>query len=145
MVFRLGTEREIDDFLAFAQMQASIENRSEWHLALEESGNPGFIGSVALMVEKESPCSAELGYWFKRSAWGNGYATEACRFMLTWGFKSLALHRIWGKCHAENAASAHVMEKLGMRFEGKIREHIWLRDHYRSSLLYSILENEHQG
>jgi [ribosomal protein S5]-alanine N-acetyltransferase len=112
--------------------------------ALESRVKQGLIGSVALMIEKDSPNSAELGYWFKRSAWGQGYATEAARFMLAVGFKTLKLHRIWGKCHVENPASAHVMEKVGMRLEGTIREHAWLRDHYRSSLLFSILETEYQ-
>ncbi|MGC1378222.1 MAG: GNAT family N-acetyltransferase [Anaerolineales bacterium] len=145
MIFSLGTEKEIDDFLEFAQTKAREEKRAEWHLALEEKGKSGCIGSVALMIEKDSPSSAELGYWFKRSAWGKGYATEASRFMLHWGFKTVGLHRIWGKCHVDNSASAHVMEKLGMSLEGRMREHIWLRDHYRSSLLYSMLEHEYQG
>jgi ribosomal-protein-alanine N-acetyltransferase len=145
MMFSLGTEKEIDDFLKFALAKVKEENRTEWHLALEEKGKPGFIGSIALMIEKDTPCSAELGYWFKRSAWGKGYATEASRFMLKLGFKTLGLHRIWGKCHVKNPASAHVMEKLGMSLEGQLREHVWLRDHYRSSLLFSMLEPEYHG
>jgi ribosomal-protein-alanine N-acetyltransferase len=145
MLFSLTTEKEVDDFLAFARTEAKKEKRNEWHLALEEKEKPGFMGSVALMIEKDSPSSAELGYWFKRSAWGKGYATEASRFMLELGFTSLRLHRIWGKCHVENPASARVMEKLGMRPEGRIREHVWLRDHYRSSLLFSILEDEYRA
>jgi [ribosomal protein S5]-alanine N-acetyltransferase len=144
MMFSLGTEKEVGDFLSFAQTEAKKEDRCEWHFAIEEKGKPGCIGSVALMMERESPCSAELGYWFKRGAWGKGYATEASRFMLHLGFKTLGFHRIWGKCHVKNPASAHVMEKLGMKLEGYIREHVWLRDHYRSSMLYSMLENEYQ-
>lgn len=145
MMFSLRTEKEIDAFLHSAQSQAKEENRIDWHLAVAEIGRPGCIGGVALMVERESPCSAELGYYFKRSVWGNGYATLACRFLLELGFRRLNLHRIWGKCHVDNPASAHVMEKLGMRLEGRIREHVWLRDHYRSSLLFSILAQEYDG
>jgi ribosomal-protein-alanine N-acetyltransferase len=144
-MFSLRTEKEIDDFLEFAQTTAREQNRTEWHLALEEIGKPGCIGGIALMVEKDSSSSAEIGYWLKQSVWGQGYATEGVRFLLRLGFKTLGLHRIWGKCHVDNAASAHVMEKLGMSLEGRIREHVWLRDHYRSSLLYSILEHEYRG
>jgi ribosomal-protein-alanine N-acetyltransferase len=145
MLFSLSTEQEVDEFLAMAQREAQKEDRCEWHLALEEKDTPGFIGSVALMVGKEARSSAELGYWFKRSVWGHGYATEASRFMLEVGFSTLGLHRIWGKCHIKNPASARVMEKLGMQREGLIREHVWLRDHYRSSLLFSMLDHEYQG
>jgi [ribosomal protein S5]-alanine N-acetyltransferase len=143
MMFSLSTKKEIEDFLKFVQSEAKKEKRFEWHLALEEKDMPVCIGSVALMIEKESPTSAELGYWFKQSVWGKGYATEASRYMLNLGFKTLGLHRIWGKCHIDNTVSAHVMEKLGMKLEGQFREHVWLRDHYRSSLVFSILKNEY--
>jgi RimJ/RimL family protein N-acetyltransferase len=143
MLFSLGNEKEINGFLEMAQTEAKKENRMEWHLALEDKVTGCFLGSVALMKEKEAPCSAELGYWFKREAWGKGYATEGSRFMLHLGFRVLGLHRIWGKCHVKNPASARVMEKLGMKFEGCIREHVWMRDHYRSSKIFSMLENEY--
>jgi [ribosomal protein S5]-alanine N-acetyltransferase len=141
MMFSLSSEKEIDDFLNFAQSEVNKEDRKEWHLALEDES--GYVGSVALMIEKDASCSAELGYYFKRSAWGKGYATEGSRFILQLGFRMLGLHRIWGKCHVDNPASANVMKKIGMMQEGKIREHIWLRDHYRSSFLFSMLENEY--
>ena len=144
MLFNLGNDTEIDGFLTLAQAEANKENRMEWHFALEEKETRTFLGSVALMLEKDSPSSAELGYWFKRDAWGKGYATEASRFLLHVGFQSIGLHRIWGKCHVRNPASARVMEKLGMKLEGCIREHVWMRDHYRSSKIYSMLENEYQ-
>ncbi|MFW5687963.1 MAG: GNAT family N-acetyltransferase [Spirochaetota bacterium] len=142
MMFSLDTEEEVDGFLEFTRTQAVRERRDEWHFALEETASPGCIGGVALRMNDEEPDSAELGYWLERSARGKGYATEASRFMLDFGFRSLGLHRIWGKCHVDNRGSARVMEKLGMQLEGTVREHVWLRDHYRSSYLYSILEHE---
>ena len=144
MMFSVRSETELKGFLELARTQATSLHRTEWHLALEEKDAPGCIGGVALMMDTESAISAELGYWLKQSAWGKGYATEASRFMLDAGFTILGLHRIYGKCHVENPASAHVMEKLGMQLEGCIREHIWLRDHYRSSLQYSILSHEYR-
>ena len=95
------------------------------------------------MVEPDSPSSAELGYWFLREAWGKGYATESSAAMLELGFRRLGFHRVWGKCHAYNVASAKVMEKLGMTCEGTLREHVWLRDHFRSSRIYGMLEGEY--
>ena len=64
--------------------------------------------------------------------------------MLELGFRRLGFHRVWGKCHADNAASAKVMEKLGMTYEGTLREHVWLRDHFRSSRIYGMLEGEYR-
>jgi len=140
MLFDLGTEPQVDAFLTWTQDQVAKDPRTEWHWALEEVGVAGVIGSVALM--KDGPASAELGYWFKRSVWGRGYATEASRFALEFGFRTLKLHRIWGKCHVKNLASARVMERVGMVKEGEIREHAWLRDHWRSSYQFAILDRE---
>ena len=74
--------------------------------------------------------------------WGRGYAVEASRVLLDFAFNTLGLHRVWGKCHSANGASARVMEKLGMTREGTIREHVWMRDHWRTSYLYGILDRE---
>ncbi|MBL8028507.1 MAG: GNAT family N-acetyltransferase [Fibrobacteres bacterium] len=142
MMFNMETEKDVDDLLSYAKGQILSAGRIEWHFAIEEKDRDGCIGGVALMKKSESDTSAEIGYWLKQPYWGKGYATEASMFMLEFGFKNLGLHRIWGKCHIDNTASAKVMEKLGMTFEGKIREHVWLRDHWRSSLQFSILESE---
>jgi len=145
MLFDLSTEAAVDEFLAFAQAQKDAVPRREWHWAVEEAGRPGVIGSVALMVEADSPSSAEVGYWFRQEFWGRGYAVEAGRFALTQGFEVLGLHRLWGKCHEDNRASSRVMEKLGMVREGRHREHVWLRDHHRTSLVYALLDRDYRS
>ncbi len=145
MLFSLASEGEISSFLAHAIRQIDASPRLEYHLVLEDRTDSSFVGSVALMIEGDAPSSAELGYWLHESQWGKGYAAEASRAIVEFGFASLGLHRIWGKCHVDNAGSARVMEKCGMTLEGTIREHVWLRDHFRSSFLYSILKGEWGG
>ena len=68
-----------------------------------------------------------------------GYATESSAAMLELGFRRLGFHRVWGKCHTQNPASAKVMEKLGMTYEGT------LRDHFRSSRIYGMLHGEYKA
>lgn len=60
----------------------------------------------------------EVGYGFGRPAWGRGFATEAARAVVRWGFADRALERIVAVAYPENDASRRVMEKLGMRHEG---------------------------
>jgi len=143
MLLFLETEQQLDDFLQKVQTAVSDEPRLQWHLAVEDAKSGHLLGGCCLMVEAEAPTSAELGYWFLREAWGQGFATEASRALLELGFERLGYHRIWGKCHVRNAASAKVMEKLGMRREGTLREHVWLRDHFRSSHLFGLLATEY--
>ena len=143
MLLFLDTEAELDAFLSLVIDGADAEPRLQWHFAVENANNGRYLGSCCLMVERDSLSSAELGYWFAREAWGRGYATESSRAMLELGFRRLGFHRVWGKCDELNAQSARVMEKLGLRYEGTLREHVWLRDHFRSSRIYGMLAGEY--
>jgi ribosomal-protein-alanine N-acetyltransferase len=59
----------------------------------------------------------ELGYYLGRPAWGQGYATEAARACLAYGFETCGLPRVVAVVRTENRASRHVLEKLGLRHE----------------------------
>ena len=83
-----------------------------------------------------------MGYEFNPDYWGRGYATEAAREMLRFGFEELQLHRITAGCIADNAASAHVLEKIGMKLEGRLREKEFFKGRWWDHLWYEILEQE---
>ena len=59
--------------------------------------------------------------------WGHGYATEAARALVRFGFQELHLHWLWASCNAENQASARVLAKAGMQPEGRLRENEWFK------------------
>jgi RimJ/RimL family protein N-acetyltransferase len=77
----------------------------------------------------------EVGYAFARAAWGRGLATEAARAALEWGFGERALDRIVAVASPENSASRHVMDKLGMTYEG-------LRFRYGTDCAYYSITSE---
>lgn len=60
----------------------------------------------------------EIGYIFNPEFYGNGYATEACRRVLQFGFEELGAHRIIGMCNPDNTSSWKLLERLLMRREG---------------------------
>ena len=76
------------------------------------------MGEAGLQYLEAGP-DIELGYTLARAAWGRGYATEAARAVLRWGFAGLRLHRIVAVADPANAASLHVLEKLGMTRRGR--------------------------
>ena len=75
------------------------------------------MGEAGLQYLEAGP-DVELGYTLARAAWGRGYATEAARAVLHWGFAGLRLHRIVAVADPANTASLHVLEKLGMARRG---------------------------
>ena len=85
---------------------------------------------------------AELGYWIAVDCWNRGYATEASRRIIDFGFESLGLHRIEAHHFLRNPASGRVMQKMGMQQEGVVRDHVVKWDRYESLVVYSILEPE---
>ena len=88
---------------------------------------------------------ASLGYWIGAPFRGRGYATEAARAMLAVGFDMLDLQRIDAHYLAGNDASGRVMENIGMKREGVLRQHIVKWDVPHDVILYGILASEYRA
>ena len=99
------------------------------------------VGAISLMIKREHR-RAELGYWIALDCWNRGYATEASRRIIDFGFESLGLHRIEARHFVRNPASGRVMQKVGMQQEGVERDHVIKWDRHESLVVYSILEPE---
>lgn len=85
---------------------------------------------------------AEMGYWIGRPYWNNGYASEAARRLLDYGFGALGLNRIHAACYTSNPGSARVMEKMGMTLEGTLRQQYIRFGTIRDVHVYGILRDE---
>ena len=85
---------------------------------------------------------ADIGYELDPKHWNHGYATEAAHAMVDFGFSHFGLHRVWSWCVADNVGSAHVLEKLGMRLEGRLRENEYYKGRWWDTLMYAILADE---
>lgn len=99
------------------------------------------VGAIGLSLAA-AHARAEVGYWIGVPAWGHGYATEAASAVFDWAFSELAMHRIEGRHFARNAASGRVMQKLGMRPEGVMRDAVRRWDRFEDLALYAILSPE---
>src|SRR5207248_8877867 len=89
------------------------EPREVFQLAITLPDEEGqLIGSCGVRVNDRTRREGNIGYELTPDFWGRGYATEAAWAMLSYGFDRLGLHRIWAELNAENAASAHVLEKV---------------------------------
>lgn len=113
-----------------------------FQFAVERRSVPGLIGDVGLRTDWAWPRVMEVGYTFDPAARGQGFATEAVRGVLSLAFTELGAHRVSGNCDARNAASAAVMERLGMRREAHHLEDYWAKGAWTSSLVYAVLARE---
>jgi ribosomal-protein-alanine N-acetyltransferase len=86
----------------------------------------------------------DFGGWgvVLKDHWGRGLMPEAVRAVIRFGFGCIELNRIQARCIAENTASARVMEKAGMTYEGTLRQSEFIKGAYRDMKIYSILRHE---
>jgi RimJ/RimL family protein N-acetyltransferase len=133
-------EAETRELLARKIAATSIEQEGNW-LSAAATHDGVLVVDVALHWVSEQHKTAEVGFSTDPRHQGQGYATEAARALLDWAF-SRDFHRVIGRVEARNAASARVLEKLGMRCEAHLVENEWVKNEWQSELVYAILRRE---
>jgi RimJ/RimL family protein N-acetyltransferase len=124
----------------------TLDAEGDWLSAaviLRETG--AYLGDVAFHWVSVQHRTGEIGFALDPAHQGHGFATEAARAMIDWGFGSFGLHRVIGRTEARNAASARVLERLGMRLEAHLIENEWVKGEWQSELVYAILDREWAG
>ncbi len=142
------TERTPDEVRRFVGMFVAQQRevpRVKFQLAVALKSTGQLIGNCGIRRESAEAREAELGFELDPGYWGQGYATEAARALVQFGFSQLHVHRVWSWCIADNAASVRVLEKLGMRREGRLREKHYFKDRWWDTLLYAVLDYEWQA
>lgn len=99
--------------------------------------NERLIGTADIDVSAGDG-AAEIGYAFAAGVWGRGYASEAAALLIDLAFDHFDVNRVWATCDPANVASARVLEKAGMRYEGLIRDLLEIRGRLRDSLRFGI-------
>jgi [ribosomal protein S5]-alanine N-acetyltransferase len=121
---------------------AAWARRDSLALAICAHASPDeLLGAINLRLSL-AHSHGEIGYWIALPRWGQGLATEAAQALVAYGFDELGLHRIQGRHFTRNAASGHVLQKLGMRQEGLHRDAYRRFGHFEDVALYAILDSE---
>jgi [ribosomal protein S5]-alanine N-acetyltransferase len=135
-----NTVEDTAGFLVTARAARDAVPRTAYHLAIVIRAAERLIGGCRIEIRNAASGNGDIGYVLARDAWGHGYATEAARALVAFGFQALALHRIWATCDVENRASARVLEKIGMQPEGRLRQNVRRKGEWRDSDLYAALQ-----
>jgi RimJ/RimL family protein N-acetyltransferase len=132
-----------EQFLAY-QAQAAAEGR-ELVFALHQQGDGSLVGCASLREIDVEHLQAELGYWIGVPYWNQGFATEAARAVVQVGFDQVSLNRIYAHHMARNRASGRVLERIGMRCEGILRQRVRKWGRFEDVVLYAILRQDWSG
>jgi RimJ/RimL family protein N-acetyltransferase len=132
-------EADVRAFVNRFVEQQLDQPRTRFQLAVTLKAGGRLIGNAGIRLNGVDSHAAEIGYELAPNEWGHGYATEAARAILRFGFEELGLHRVGAWTVADNTASARVLEKLGMTLEGRLRDYHRYKGRYWDVLMYGMI------
>ena len=111
-----------------------------WAVTCREGGH--LIGAIS-MLHIQAGHRAEIGYWIGVPYWNQGFCSEAAAAVVTHGFNRMGLIRIFAVHFQRNPASGRILQKIGMRHEGSLRQHVVKWDRTEDLEIWGILKSEH--
>ena len=141
MPFPLFREYDAGTFVHDAITSALTEgaHNQVWAITVGAEKYAEGLGGLILDPLRED---AEVWVLVYKRVWRKGVGTHALRLLIDAGFQTFGLHRIWAACVPENPGSAGILEKTGMRLEGRCLKSLFIHGEWRDSLLYAILADE---
>lgn len=112
-------------------------NEEWWMAVVADPDTDEALGDLAVQLSREGR-TAEVGYTFAKENWGRGYATEALAAMIEYLFDAVGVTRVCGMLHPDNPASAMVLERSGLLFEGHTRSSFWVGDVVSDDWIYGM-------
>ncbi|WP_064093368.1 GNAT family N-acetyltransferase [Rossellomorea aquimaris] len=132
----------IDDALSWIKNHlVNFNDNKYFEFAITDKATGKLYGAIALSNNQKYQ-NGELAYWVGEEYWGNGYATEASKAILEFAFDEKHYHKVFARYFHSNSASGKVIEKIGMKKEGVLREHVIKENEYIDLVYYGILKNE---
>ena len=121
-----------------AQAAMDGPENDEWWMAVVCDPDTGeAFGDVGTKLSWKGR-SAEVGYTFAKEHWGKGYAAEALEALVQYLFEELDVTRVSGMLHPDNPASAMVLERTGLLFEGETKSSFWVGDEVSDDWIYGM-------
>lgn len=135
-----NTEEDSEYFVDQVVKDSIQQPRTRFVFAIVYKEN--MVGAGEFNIRDFTNKVGEVAYIVNPDYWGKGIATDVAKLLIDFGFKELKLHRIYATCDPKNIGSSKVLKKVGMIKEGRIREDLLIKEGWRDSLLYSVLEQE---
>ncbi|MEI7744267.1 MAG: GNAT family protein [Chloroflexota bacterium] len=116
----------------------------EWYqLAIVHREDPDtLVGDCGFRARIEEPGIVDIGFTLDPAVHGRGYATEAVGELLRYLFEDRGKHRLCADCDSRNAPSWRLLERLGFRREGELRQSYCHAGQWADEFLYAILADD---
>lgn len=118
-----------------------IEEGSRFPFAVTKKDEGELMGNITVRIQPEHR-RGELGYWLGADYWGNGYMSEAAALVRDFSFGTLKANRLTAPVMSKNQASAGVVKRIGMHYEGTLRQDIWKWSRYEDVDMYGMIADD---
>lgn len=123
----------------------SYEREDYYRWAVIEKASGECIGQIAYFLVDSKNHFAEIEYCIGSAFQCKGYATEATKSVIAFGFNEMNLHKVQICTKTINAPSKRVIEKCGFTYEGTLRDYFFMNGEYVGRLYFSILRSEYEA
>lgn len=124
----------------YNNQQESLKKDTMYTYGIELKETGEFIGVISLSNNQRNN-NGEIGYWLGKKYWNKGYMSEATKAIIEFAFQIKNMHKVYARCFSENIASAKVMQKNGLTFEGSLKDHIYKDGKYHDLLIYGLIND----
>lgn len=137
------TEEEVKELLD--KYIGSYEKQDYYRWAIADKETNECIGQIAYFLVDSKNHFAEIEYCIGSKFQCKGFATEATKAVIEFGFHEMNLHKVQISTKSINTQSKRVIEKCGFTYEGTLRDYFYTDDQYVGRLFFSILRDEYEG
>jgi len=131
----------IEDALSWIEHHLDNFNANKsYEFAITDKESGELYGAIALSNNQKFS-NGEIAYWIGEEFWGNGYATEAAQAILQFAFDEKQYHKVFARYFHSNPASGRVMQKLGMKKEGILVDHVKKENRYVDLVHYGMINS----
>ncbi len=140
---RWGLSQEVKDTITYLEyLEQKYQLKQAYHWGVVDKESQKLIGRVAFISFDKENDRTEIGYVISRLYWNKGLITEAAKELIDYGFNELEVNRIEAKCNEDNLGSERVMQKIGMKLEGILREQLKMNGKYHNQKMYSLIKSD---
>lgn len=135
--------RKHGEFFVKKIVQPGIKNKTDYPFSIHEKEHDEIIGGIGIHHINRKHKTGEIGYWIGRKYWRKGYATEALKLILRFGFKRLKLAKINARTFSPNKASQGLLKKAGFKPEGLFRKQLAKHGKRHDEHRFGLLREEY--
>ena len=118
------------------------EDTYRWMVVLKETNE--CLGTIDIVKQDKINKVYEIGYCYKKNAWGHGYGTECLKRVIKFLFEDIKAELVCAKHYENNIGSYKVMEKAGMKVEAVLRNRIIFEGKRIGEVYHSITKKEYE-